>query len=183
MQEVEFAILNWIQQFCRAPLLDGPMVAVSAICNHGEVWIALAAVLLLFKRTRRAGLTVAAALILDLLCCNIVLKPLVQRIRPCDVNTAVQLLIARPLDYSFPSGHAASSFTAVSALKAAGSRLWIPAFVLALLICFSRLYLYVHWPSDILGGAVLGILLGFLARRLMDRADRTIQNRHMGKMR
>ena len=173
MQSFEFAILDWIQSACRCSFLDAVMPALTAVCNHGEVWIALAAGLLLCRRTRSTGAVLACALVLDLLCCNVVLKPLVARIRPCDVHTAVALLIARPRDYSFPSGHAASSFAAVSALLACRSRWWIPAFVLAVALCFSRLYLYVHWPSDILGGAVLGTVLGFaaaaLARRLRSR--------------
>ena len=114
------------------------------------------------------------ALVLDLLCCNVILKPLVGRVRPCDVNTAVKLLIARPLDASFPSGHTAVSFAAVCALWAERSRLWIPALALALLLAFSRLYLYVHWPSDVLAGAVLGGLLGLAARPLARRLFRGI---------
>jgi undecaprenyl-diphosphatase len=169
MQNFELGVLNWIQIHFRCIPLDHVMPVVSAVCNRGMIWIILAVVLLAFRRTRRVGLTVCLALVLDLLCCNVILKPLVARIRPCDVNTAVQLLISRPRDYSFPSGHAASSFAAVFALRASGSRLWIPALVLALLIAFSRLYLYVHWPSDILAGAVLGIALGYLAHGILTR--------------
>ena len=115
----------------------------------------------------------ALALVLDLVCCNLILKPLVDRVRPFAVNTAVELLTAPPLDASFPSGHTAASFAAVFALKASGSRLWKPALVLAAAIAFSRLYLYVHWPSDVLFGAVLGAALGYagawLARRFRHR--------------
>ena len=104
---------------------------------------------------------------LEFAVCNGILKPLIARPRPCDLNSAIQLLIPRPGDDSFPSGHSGISFAAVGALFAAKSRLWVPAFVLALIIAFSRLYLYVHWPSDVLVGALLGILLGFLAERLV----------------
>ena len=75
------------------------------------------------------------------------------------MNTAVELLTAPPLDASFPSGHTAASFAAVFALKASGSRLWKPALAVAVVIAFSRLYLYVHWPSDVLCGALLGAAL------------------------
>lgn len=177
MQTFEFAILNWIQLHCRCEVLDVALPAVSWICNHGEVWILLAAVLLMLKKTRRIGVVLSVALLLDLLCCNVILKPLVNRVRPCDINTAVQLLVARPLDGSFPSGHTAVSFAAVSALRAAGSRLWKPAFALALLIAFSRLYLYVHWPSDVLAGAVLGILLGYAARWLTAVLEHRLRRR------
>ena len=91
-----------------------------------------------------------------------VLKPLIARVRPCDVNTAVQLLVARPDDFSFPSGHTGASFAEVTALYAGGNRLWIPALLLAALISFSRLYLYVHYPTDVLAGILLGAAAGWL---------------------
>lgn len=168
---MELTVLNWIQTL-RTDWLDGAMVAVSAICNHGEVWIVLAAVLLLFRKTRRVGLTVALALLLDVIVCNGVLKPLVGRVRPCTVNPAVEMLVACPTDASFPSGHTASSFAAVGALWAAGSRLWLPGLVLAVLIAVSRLYLYVHWPTDVLSGALLGWGLGCIARWILHRAEK-----------
>ena len=176
METVEFAILDWIQQHLRCGFLDVVLPAVSWTCNHGEIWILLAAVLLLRKRDRWFGASVAVALVLDLVCCNLILKPLVDRVRPFAVNTAVELLTAPPLDASFPSGHTAASFAAVFALRAAGSRLWKPALALAVVIAFSRLYLYVHWPSDVLFGAVLGTALGYaggwLAGRLRHRLER-----------
>ena len=89
MESVEFAILDWIQQHLRCGFLDTVLPAVSWICNHGEVWIILAAVLLLRKRDRWVGVSVALALVLDLVCCNLILKPLVDRVRPFAVNTAV----------------------------------------------------------------------------------------------
>lgn len=167
MSAFELGVLNWIQANCRTDFLDAVMPFVSALCNHGEIWIALAAILFLTRKYRRAGAVLALALLLDALCCNAVLKPLVARVRPCDVNTAVELLIPRPRDWSFPSGHTAASFAAAGALLAEKNRLWGPALVLAVLIAFSRLYLYVHWPSDVLAGAALGAALGFAAGRLM----------------
>lgn len=161
MQATEFFILDWIQAHLRCGLLDAVLPIISWTCNHGELWILLALCLVLRKNSRRQGWAVALALVLDLICCNLLLKPLIGRIRPFAVNTAVELLISPPLDASFPSGHTAASFTAVFALRGSGSPLWKPALAVAILIAFSRLYLYVHWPSDVLGGALLGAFLGW----------------------
>lgn len=105
----------------------------------------------------------AAALLFDAVLCNILLKPLAGRIRPCDILTEVELLIPRPEDFSFPSGHTAASFASVTALWLAGKKRWaMAALPLAVLIAFSRMYLCVHFPTDILGGAVLGTACGWL---------------------
>lgn len=169
---MELALLNWIQLHLHCGLLDVLMPAVSRICDHGEVWIVLAAVLLAVPKTRRAGACLACGLLLDLLLCNVWLKPLIGRARPFTV-TDVSLLVPPPVDASFPSGHTASSFAAVSALRAAGSPLWRPALAMAAVIAASRLYLYVHWPTDILAGILVGVLAGrlgaWLARCLSDR--------------
>ena len=163
MQATELFILDWMQNHLRCGLLDAVLPAISWTCNHGEVWILLALLLVLRKNSRRQGWAVAAALVLDLVCCNLFLKPLVGRVRPFAMNPAVELLIPPPLDASFPSGHTAASFAAVFALRGSGSPLWKPALAVAILIAFSRLYLYVHWPSDVLGGALLGAFLGWAA--------------------
>lgn len=168
MQTAELAILDWIQAHLRVGLLDTLMPAVSRLCDHGEIWILLALVLLALKKHRRTGAALAAALVLDLVCCNLLLKPLVGRIRPFAVSGAA-LLVPPPLDASFPSGHTAASFAAVFALRASGSRLWRPALALAVVIALSRLYLYVHWPSDVLAGAVLGAALGYAGTWLVRR--------------
>ena len=165
MQATELFILDWMQNHLRCGLLDAVLPAISWTCNHGEVWILLALFLVLRKNSRRQGWAVAAALVLDLVCCNLFLKPLVGRVRPFAMNPAVELLIPPPLAASFPSGHTAASFAAVFALRGSGSPLWKPALAVAILIAFSRLYLYVHWPSDVLGGALLGAFLGWAAAR------------------
>ena len=172
MQAAELAVLDWLQAHLRCDFLDAVMPWISRICDHGEIWILLAAVLLLLQKHRWTGMSLSFALILDLICCNIVLKPLVGRVRPFLVNTAVELLTAPPADASFPSGHTAASFAAVFALRASGSPLWKPALVLAAGIAFSRLYLYVHWPTDVLGGILVGAAAGWAGARLADALPR-----------
>lgn len=168
MQSLELAVLDWIQLHLRCGFLDAVMPVFTRLCDHGEIWILLAAVLLLLRRQRRHGIALTSALVLDLVACNLLLKPLVGRLRPFTVQS-VELLIPPPGDFSFPSGHTAASFAAVFALKASGSPLWKPALAIALALAFSRLYLYVHWPTDILGGALLGAAVGWAGARLADR--------------
>ncbi|RGO23964.1 PAP2 family protein [Dorea sp. OM02-2LB] len=157
---MELQILNAIQTL-RNPVLDQVMCGITKLGNAGVLWILLTAILLLIPKTRKSGMILAAALVVDVILCNGILKHLVARTRPCDVNTAIRLLIARPHDFSFPSGHTAASFAAVTALYLADEKkLWKISCVVAVLIAFSRLYLYVHYPTDVLGGLAVGILSG-----------------------
>ena len=162
---MELFILDWIQAHLRCGFLDAVLPIISWTANHGEIWLLLALALVLRKSSRRQGWTVALALVLDLVCCTLLLKPLIGRVRPFAVNPAVELLVSPPLDASFPPGPAAASCGAVFAPRGSGSPLWKPALAVAVLIAFSRLYLYVHWPSDVLGGALLGAFLGWAAAR------------------
>ena len=170
--QIEFQILDALQKI-HTPVLDGVMCLITSLGNAGIIWILLTIALLInpkIRRTkdgtacrlfgesgRRSGCILLAALILDLILCNGILKNLFHRVRPYDIRTSIELLVKRPLDYSFPSGHTAASFTAVVALSFAGEkRAWKAALVLACLIAFSRMYLYVHYPTDVLGGVLVG---------------------------
>lgn len=166
---MEISILNWIQDL-RTPIGDTLMTLITKLGDAGIIWIMLSVVLLLFPRTRKSGAILAAALCIDVILCNGILKNLFARTRPCDVNTSVQLLISRPYGYSFPSAHTAASFAAASALYFAGEKkLWKPALVLAVLIAFSRMYLYVHYPTDILGGIAVGVLAAYAGKWIVQR--------------
>ena len=167
MQAFELSVLDWIQNNLRCGFLDVLMPALSRLSNDGEIWILLAIVLICIKGQRRYGFSVAAGLLLDLCAVNIILKPLIDRVRPCAVNTMVDMLVKAPTSGAFPSGHTAAAFAVVFALKTAGSPLWKPTCILAALMAFSRLYLYVHWPTDILGGLVVGALVGWAGAKLI----------------
>lgn len=168
---MDFAILDFIQSHLRCEFLDVVMPLITKLGDAGILWILSALILLLIPKTRKTGAAMAAALVLEALFCNLLLKPLVARTRPYDINTAVQLLIAAPIDFSFPSGHTGASFAAVSALFFRKNRLWIPAAVLSVLIGFSRLYLYVHYPTDVLAGVVIGIFFGWLGSMLIQKIE------------
>lgn len=165
---MELDILDAIQKI-RTPFGDWFMPLITKLGDYGLFWIIVAVLLIIIPKTRRTGIVVAVALILDVILCNALLKPLIARTRPYDVNLAVRLLISRPTDFSFPSGHSAASFASASAMLFARSKgLGRCALVLAAVIAFSRLYLYVHYPTDVLGGILLGTLCGFAASRLAD---------------
>lgn len=172
---LELSVLDFIQSHLRCGFLDTVLVFITKLGNSGWIWIAVTLLLLIFPKTRKLGAAAAVSLTLEALCCNLILKPLVARTRPYDVNTAVRLLIARPGDFSFPSGHTGASFAAASALYFRKSRFWIPALILSVLIAFSRLYLYVHFPSDVLAGAVLGTAAGYLGSRITEYAERKLR--------
>lgn len=158
----ELQILDMIQKL-HNPVMDKLFVFITSLGNGGIIWILFMLVLLLIPKTRRTGVILAVTFVIDIVVCNGILKNVFARVRPCDVNKTVELLVARPHDYSFPSGHTAISFAAVSGLYFAGEKkLWKPALVLAVLMAFSRLYLYVHYPTDILDGIIVGIAAGYL---------------------
>lgn len=163
MTGIELSILDFIQSNFRSGIMDALMVIVTHMGDLGAVWIAAALALFLKGGERKAALAIIAAIVIATIVGDFALEPLVARPRPCDVDAAVQLLVARPTDFSFPSGHAAAAFATTSVLFLARSRWRIPAVILASLIAFSRLYLFVHYPTDVLGGALLGILCGWLA--------------------
>lgn len=159
---VEIEILDFLQSI-RTPWLDKLMIAITSLGNVGMLWIVMALILLIIPRTRKAGVCMAAALIIDLLITNCLLKNLVARTRPYDLVDHIELLIKKPRDYSFPSGHTAASFASVTTLFMCRKKL-IGAIscVIAVLIAFSRMYLYVHFPTDILGGIAVGVVSGVL---------------------
>ncbi len=164
MNEFELKILNFIQDNIKCGFLDFLMPIVTLLGEGGVFWIVTAAVLLVFKKTRKVGAMMGIALALGFVVGNLTLKPLVARVRPYDMpGVNIELLVDSLSDKSFPSGHTLACFEAATVLFIANKRIGIPALVLAVLVAFSRLYLYVHYPTDVLCGAVLGILFGILA--------------------
>ena len=135
---MEFKILDMIQEI-RTPILDSLMCMITKLGDAGAIWIILAVILLLIPKTRKTGAIVVAALAVDIVLCNGILKPFIGRIRPCDINTSIQLLVARPDDFFIPSGHTAASFATVAALYFAGEKmLWKPALILSCFIAFFK---------------------------------------------
>ena len=151
----EFSILYFLQGL-HQPWLDKLMVAITTLGEEGIIWIVLALAMLCTKKYRTCGIGVAISLVLMLLTGNIFLKHLIMRDRPCWIDTTVELLVASPSSYSFPSGHTFASFVSAVTIFLHHKKEGIAALVLAVLISFSRMYLFVHFPTDVLASVVLG---------------------------
>lgn len=168
IQNADWAILHWIQENVRCGVLDVFLPKLTLLGEGGAIWIAAALAMLATKKYRKYGLCLGLALVAGLLICNIGLKNIVARPRPCWLE-AIDLLVKNPRDYSFPSGHTWSAVTGAWVVTAANRKFGYAVIPLAVLLAFSRLYLFVHFPSDVLAGALIGALLGILAVVLRKR--------------
>ncbi len=166
MYSVEFAILDFIREYLTSPLMDKIMTFITTLGNSGMIWIAVALLMLCSKKYRKTGIVLAIGLIGSLLFGNIILKPLIHRPRPFQLREGINLIIPAPHDYSFPSGHTLASVISATILLIRERKIGYGALALAVLIAFSRLYLYVHFPTDILGGAVLGVAIALLSVKI-----------------
>ena len=157
-QALDFNLLSQIYNITHNGIFDKIMPIISNLGNMGIIWVAISIILLSNKKYRRAGILCLVALIVTAIVGEGILKNLIQRLRPFNEVPAMQLLISKPLSYSFPSGHTASAFAAAFIISNQIKKLVIPAYVLAATIAFSRMYLFVHYPSDIIGGILLGTI-------------------------
>ena len=170
----DMPVLDWIAENLYCGFLDAVMPAVTALGNAGIFWIALAVMLILIPKTRRVGLSMGVALLIGLVVCNLTLKPLLARMRPYDYQLThfgrtISLLVATPHDYSFPSGHTLASFEGAIVLFLYHKKWGIPALILASLIAFSRLYLYVHYPTDVLFSLALSLGIAVFAKWAVEK--------------
>lgn len=174
----DLPVLDWIQANLQSSFMDKFMPFITIFGDAGIFWMIIAALLFVFPKTRRTGLGMAIAMMIGLLVCNVTLKPLVARIRPYDLQAelgvAIQLLCGPQHDFSFPSGHTIASFEAAVVMMRNSKKLGIPAMIMAVLISFSRMYLYVHYPTDVIASIILGTLFalfgnwiaGFIAPKI-----------------
>ncbi len=169
MKRWEREILDLIQKKGRGPRRDKVMKAISRAGDKGAVWLALTGAMGMRRKTRKTSTALSLALALDAASCNLVLKPLTDRLRPCDHNPSVPLLVERPTDASFPSGHTTAAFAVTTGLYKNGSKLWVPSLGMALLTATSRMYLYLHYPSDVVAGGLLGTFVGCMGTRINEK--------------
>ena len=174
----DLPVLDWIAANIWCPVLDVAMPIITMFGDAGIFWIAVSVLLMITKKHRKTGIGMALALMMGLLICNIWLKPTVARIRPYDFQMEyfmkeIPLLAGTMHDFSFPSGHTIASFEAAVVILLNNKKLGIAAMILAVLIAFSRLYLYVHYPTDVIFSVLLGTIFAFignyLAPKVMDK--------------
>lgn len=164
VQNLDGEILLQIQQHLRTDMLTPLMKFVTFLGNGGWFWILCAVVLLAIPKTRKTGYAAVLSLIFGVIVTNLLLKNIVARPRPFAEIEALIPLIAKPTDFSFPSGHTTASFAvALVMLRMLPKKIGIPAVVLAALVAFSRLYLGVHYPTDVLVGFVVALVGSLLA--------------------
>lgn len=176
---IDWSILYGIQEHIRCAFLDVIMPLITMLGNAGIVWIAAAVAMMITKKFRRTGVLMGVGMILGILIGNLLIKNLAARERPCWLDESVLMLIKVPSDFSFPSGHTLASAISTTVLIFSDKRFAFAAIPLTLLIAFSRLYLFVHFPSDVFIGALLGIVLGIIAWFVGGKAyDRIVQTIH-----
>lgn len=166
------AVFEWVERifdYGISGVLTPILVFLTRLGDGGILWIALAIVLMIFKKTRKIGFTVAGAIICMFFFNNVFLKNFFARPRPFDLDVwkdwfVYPEFVTRPDSFSFPSGHASSAFAAATGLTVSKkARFIVPGYVLAALIAFSRIYVHVHYPTDVIFGALFGIVYGVIA--------------------
>ena len=181
---LDLPILDWIAANLWCPFLDTVMPIITVFGDGGIFWIAISVLLFLTKKHRKTGLGMAFALAMGLLVCNIILKPGVARMRPYDFQMEyftkeITLIAGGMHDFSFPSGHTIASFEACTVLMLGNRKFGIPATILAVLIAFSRLYLYLLYPTDVIASIILGTAFGIIGYALAQKCniDKLIPNK------
>lgn len=168
----EFSILYALQEI-HTPILDKVMLFITSLGDKGILWLTIGVICLFFKKYRKMGLQLLISMLCTFILGNLILKNIFSRPRPCDIDTVVTLLLSRPHGHSFPSGHSINSMVAAVALFLNNKKIGIPAIIIAALIGFSRMYLFVHFPTDVLGGFLIAILVALA----VDYGFRQVQTR------
>lgn len=172
MNYMEAEILKYISSIVSNPFFDAFFAFVSMLGNKGALWIILTIGMLFFKKTRKAGICCALSLIICLVAGNIILKPMFGRVRPYNFDTQIRIIIPPLLDGSFPSGHTMSAFAFATALRRYFKNAGLFALIVSVFMGLSRIYLCVHYPSDVIAGALLGIGFGIMSYKICERLFR-----------
>lgn len=163
----ELRFLHFLQSI-HNPILDSIMLFFTNYSSYSTILLILILALAIFPKTRRVGIQMFIALIISILIVNVGLKPFIMRCRPCWLEPGIKLLVERPHSHSFPSGHTNTSFALAMAVFLSNKKIGIPSLIIASTIAFSRLYLFVHWPTDIMGGIVTGIVSALISYGIIE---------------
>lgn len=162
LKRVDNTILRWINVNFRNKTFDKIMPIITSAGNLGIIWIIISVLLMTKKDYRLLGQMMLIALIITTILGEGIIKHIVKRKRPFYGDDDKELLISRPITYSFPSGHTASSFAVATVFIKTDNAASLEIMLLACLIAFSRIYLGVHYPSDVIGGVIIGTLCGLI---------------------
>lgn len=162
IQSIDNSVWMFIVNNIKSTFMDKFMVFITSLGDGAVIWLIIGILMMRTKKYRSYGRILLLTLLVGSITGNLVIKNLVERVRPCNANPLVEMIIERPTTYSFPSGHSLTSFAAAFILLKTDKRFGIGAMVLAALIAFSRVYLYVHYFSDILAGALIGMIVALV---------------------
>ena len=177
----ESNIVLFVQENLRFGFLDPIMKFITSL-GEGIVPIALCILFLFFKKTRKVGITAGLSLAMEAILINLTIKKLVGRTRPYVVNEAIEYITKRPSDNSFPSGHTGCMFAVASVLfYMMPKKVGIPAMIVASLVGISRLYVGVHYPTDIIGGFIVGMFTGFIAKLIVEKVCEVREKKKVAK--
>lgn len=165
----EFPFLNFIQEHMRSDFADSFFVFITSLGNRASVWLLIIIALLFFKKTRKYAIYTLICYFSIKILGDYILKPFFNRARPFQINESINLIINKPKSPSFPSGHSMQSFACATAIYLCNKKLGIPCLILAFLIAFSRLYLYVHFPTDVLGGIFIGASISIILYSILKK--------------
>ena len=168
--------LTFLYAIPRTQILDAVFLTITKITgSYGQLWVIVGLALLIFKKTRKTGIAVLISYVLVFICGQLILKNLIDRPRPCHIDRAFALLVERPSSSSFPSTHSAWAFAAATAIFMKYRKPGIAVFIIAVLVAYSRMYMFLHYPTDVLMGMVFGAALGFAAVRICDIAEKKMR--------
>ncbi|MCT4509619.1 MAG: phosphatase PAP2 family protein [Tepidibacter sp.] len=168
---IDLEILNYIQSSIGNTAIDKLMVFMTMLGNKGIIWIAISLFLIINKKTRKVGIMAITVFIITGILGEGLIKPLVKRARPFVNYPSFNLIIKAPLTYSFPSGHTALSFAVASILLKEFKKYGVIFLILAILIAFSRVYLFVHYPSDVIVGIIMGVMCAWITSKIFNKKE------------
>lgn len=173
LQSFDNNILLFIHNNLLNPIADFLLPIITKLGSDGAIWILLSLILISMKKYRKYGFMILLSLVIYLIVGSKIIKPLVARPRPFMELDFIKLIVDKPSGYSFPSGHSMSAFSAATILMFMNKKIGITGIILASIIAFSRVYLFVHYPSDVIAGAVLGVIAGILSYKLVNYLYKT----------